>query len=209
MTDDSHSRKGKDRDGSEGEDEEESEREDWVDEAVRLTKMSLTSPSPVYEDRLDELAAENGFVARLRDDETLVLYPDDWVVDGEVDVERIEDTDRAHEIPLSEKGESWEDVHSYNSDVIEELSEMEEVTETEVSNAEYFVEFLENHYILPVDEVSQKHVREFLEDYYPRNVWSSPNEEETVKKSVRKLLEAAGLSPDETEEYLRDSEPES
>ena len=117
------------------------------------------------------LAAENGFVARLRDDETLVLYPDDWVVDGKVDLERIDDTDRAYEIPLSEKGESWEDVHSYNSDVIEKLSEMEEITETEVSNAEYFVEFVENHYILPVDEVSQKHVREFLEDYYPRNVW--------------------------------------
>ena len=71
-----------------------------------------------YREERADLLAEHGYVSRVREDdtgETLVLYPEEWVDDGVVQVDRIEDTDRAVERSLSGVGSAnWETVEAHN-----------------------------------------------------------------------------------------------
>ncbi|OYR67462.1 hypothetical protein DJ71_21710, partial [Halorubrum sp. E3] len=99
-----------------------------VDEAERLTRLAREAesaePTPEieqaadqYRERRDALAAEYGYTARVRDeDDALVLYPDEWMEEGTVQLDRVEDTDRAVEVLLSGPGDAdrYREVAAYN-----------------------------------------------------------------------------------------------
>jgi len=78
-----------------------------VDEVERLTRLERTAVDEneveAYENRSDELLDEHDFTSRIRNDDgddVLVLHPEEWHEDGVIRTDRIEDIDRAVEIPL-------------------------------------------------------------------------------------------------------------
>jgi len=79
---------------------------DTVDEAERLTRLARRTEDEAaaafYRERRDELVTDHDYVPRLREeDDTLVLYPDEWMDDGTVQLDRIETTtDGAVEVSL-------------------------------------------------------------------------------------------------------------
>ena len=165
------------------------ERPSWVNEAARLTRVALSGGGEARR-RRDALAEEHGYNARLRDDGVLVLHPKDWLdEDGVVDMEAF-DADDAYEVPLD--GEGYEDARSSNDTLLGGFEEMEVTEEADVFNARAFAEFCENHHATAVENVSEEHVREFLEEYYVRNVWASDEAEDSVEESLRLLLREAG-----------------
>ncbi len=110
-----------------------------VDEAERLTRLAREAesaePTPeieeaaaFYRERRDELAADHGYVPRVRErDDTLVLYPEAWMDGDTVRVDRVEDTDRAVEVSLSGPGDAgrYREVAAYNDAVAEAVAERE------------------------------------------------------------------------------------
>ncbi|MDZ7688361.1 MAG: rnhA operon protein [Halobacteriales archaeon] len=168
------------------------ERPDWVNETARLTRVALSDDDEMREEartRRDEIAGERGYEARLRDDGVLVLHPAEWLDnDGVVDLEAF-DADEAYEVPLD--GEGYGEARSSNDTLLDGFEEMDGTEEDDVFNARAFAEFCENHHATAVENVSEEHVREFLEDYYVRNVWASDEAEERVEESLRLLLREA------------------
>ncbi|MFT4923432.1 MAG: hypothetical protein ACI8XM_002658, partial [Haloarculaceae archaeon] len=85
-----------------------------TDEAERLTRLAREAiddnEAAAYRESRDDLVEEYGFTARVREDDrdTLVLYPSEWVVDGVVHPDRVEDVDRGVERPLEGPGEPEE-----------------------------------------------------------------------------------------------------
>lgn len=163
------------------------ERPDWVEEAARLTRVALSGDDEARE-RRDAVAEERGYRAWEREDGTLVLHPADWLDDGGVvDMEAF-DAEEAYEVPL--EGEGYEEAREANDALLGEFESG--ASEQDVFNARAFAEFCENHHATAVENVSEKHVREFLEEYYVRNVWASDEAEERVEESLRRLLNEAG-----------------
>jgi hypothetical protein len=170
---------------------------DVVAEAERLTRLAREATDPGEVDACrrerDDLVADHGYTTRLRDDDdTLVFYPTEWVEDGEVRFDRIDDTARAVEVPLSGTGDDeWETVEAYNAALVEEVRA--EHGPVHGANARAFADFLGNHYLARVDEATARHVREFLEEYYPRNAWPSDDQRTAVETSLSLLFEVAGV----------------
>ncbi|MFC7070908.1 DUF7108 family protein [Halobaculum lipolyticum] len=171
--------------------------EGTVDAAERLTRLAREAVDEAEagayrEDRAERLD-EHGFTARVRDeDDTLVLYPEEWVEDGTVQIDRIEDTDRAVEVSLSGPAspDDWQAVEDHNAALVEAVAD--EYGETHATNARAFADFMSNHYAKPMDEATADEVQEFLAEYFPRNVWPSEEQRDAVEASVRYVFEAAG-----------------
>ncbi|MFB6092611.1 MAG: rnhA operon protein [Haloquadratum sp.] len=160
-----------------------------VDEAERLTRLAeragTEAEAAAYRDRREDLVDEHGFTSRVReDDDTLVLYPDEWVEDGVVQIERIEDTDRAVEVSLSgpDHGAAWENVEAANREIIAAVEE--EHGPAHAANVRAFADFMSNHYLKCVEDATREECEEFLTEYYPRNVWPSDEQESIVADSV-------------------------
>jgi hypothetical protein len=152
---------------------------------------SASGDLPEAADRAERLAAYD-FVSRLREaDDTLVLYPAEWVEDGTVQTHRIGDTDRAHELTLSGPGdpEKWEQVETYNAEIVDRVAEQH--GHPHRRNARAFADFVGNHYAKRVDAATAPEVEEFLTEYYPRNAWPSERQRAVVRDSVRYVFEAA------------------
>jgi len=170
--------------------------EPTVDAAERLTRLAREAVDPAeadaYRDDRAKTLAEHDFTARVREeDDTLVLHPDEWLADGTVRVDRIEDTDRAVEVALSGAGDpdDWQEIETHNAALVEAVAA--EHGEPHRSNARAFADFMGNHYARPMDSASADEVREFLEEYFPRNAWPSEEQRDAVKASVRYVFEAA------------------
>jgi hypothetical protein len=166
-----------------------------VREVRRLTRLarraSDESEAAAYRADRDERLAEYDFVSRLREeDDTLVLYPTEWVTDGTVQTSRIEDTDRAHELTLSGPGDpdEWERVETYNAEIVARVGERHD--DPHRRNARAFADFVGNHYAKRVDAATAPEVEEFLTEYYPRNAWPSERQRAVVRESVRYVFEA-------------------
>lgn len=167
-----------------------------IEETRRLTRLarraSDESEAAAYRaDRAERLAAYD-FVSRLREaDDTLVLYPAEWVEDGTVQTHRIGDTDRAHELTLSGPGdpEKWEQVEAYNAEIVDRVAKQH--GHPHRRNARAFADFVGNHYAKRVDAATAPEVEEFLTEYYPRNAWPSERQRAVVRDSVRYVFEAA------------------
>lgn len=170
--------------------------EEAVEEAERLTRLARDavdeSEAETYLEDRDSLVAEHDFAARVREDDTndvLVLHPDEWVEDGTIQVERVEDTDRAVEIRLDGPGdpEDWEEVDTHNAEVAEQVRA--EHGDVHGDNAAAFADFMSNHYARPVESATSGEVEEFLSEYYPRNAWPSKKQRETVGESVELVFD--------------------
>ena len=179
--------------------------EDVVDEVERLTRLARDAFDPnereAYERQRDELLTEYAFVARYRGEgDTVVVHPAEWVDDdGVVRVERIEDTDRAIERSLTDAGRdaAWDDVEAHNADLVAAVRET--AGETHAKNARAFADFMGNHYVRRVETASAGELREFLDEYYPRNAWPDEEQRAVVARSLELLFEAADTElPDVT-----------
>jgi hypothetical protein len=182
-----------------------------VNEAERLTRLARAAAeraggdeddappetpaeAEVYRDRRDELVAEYDYETRIREeDDTLVLYPEEWLEDGVVQFDRIENTDRGVEVNLSGAGdpERWRDVADHNEELVAAVAA--EYGETHAANARAFAAFMSNHYAKEIERATTDEVTEFLEEYYPRNAWPSETEASLVEESVENLFAVAGV----------------
>lgn len=178
--------------------------DDVLEEAERLTRLAREAVDDAereaYRKRREELVAEYGYTSRVRqerDGDVLVCHPDDWVADGSVDPERIEDLDRAEEVPLSGDGGpgEFEEVDEHNRDLVAAVRE--EHGDVHGDNAEAFADFMGNHHARRVEDATAAELGEFLDEYFPRNAWPSDRQRAVVGQSLELLFEAAGEEPPE------------
>jgi hypothetical protein len=171
---------------------------DLIDEAERLTRLARDVPdqdeAAAHRRRREELLAEYGYVARYREaDDTLVLNPAEWFADGVVRTERIDDLSRAVERPLSDAGadDEWRAVEEHNAALVDRVEA--DHGPVHASNARAFADFMGNHYTRRVETASPRELREFLDEYYPRNAWPTSEEKAVVEESLGLLFETAGV----------------
>jgi len=171
-----------------------------VDEAERLTRLARRAVDPdaaaAYREHRAELVADHEFTDRVREDdpgETLVLYPEEWVEDGTVRPERVEDTDRAVEVSLSGPGDPdrWERVDEHNRDLVAAVRRAH--GDVHGDNAAALADFAGNHYAKEMESLTAAELAEFRTDYYRRNVWPSEEQRSSIEESVRLVFEAAGV----------------
>jgi hypothetical protein len=169
-----------------------------VDRAERLSRLAREAvddaEAEAYRERRADLVGEYGYAARVRveDEATLVCYPEEWLEDGVVQTDRIEDTTRAVEVPLSGPGDpdEWRTVDQHNRELVERVRE--EHGEVHARNATAFADFAGNHYAKPVESLTETEMEEFLEEYFPRNAWPSEEQMEVVEQSLELVFETAG-----------------
>ena len=183
--------------------------EDAVAEAERLTRLAraaeereaatgaefgedVLAEAAAYREQREELVADHDYECRIREeDDTLVLYPEEWLDDGVVQFDRIEETDRAVELQLSGAGdpERWQEIAEYNDSLAATVAE--EYGDAHGANARAFAAFVSNHYAKQVERVTPDEVQVFLTEYYPRNAWPSEAEASLVEESVQKMFATA------------------
>ena len=165
--------------------------DDVQQEAFRLTKLIERTGNPdeqdAYRERRDNLLAEYSYTARIREDDsgrTLVCYPEEWVVDGTVYPDRIDDIDRGVELPLSGTGDpdEWDSVWEHNRLLAEEIRE--EHGEIHGDNITALAQFASNHYAKPIESLTEQELAEFKEEYFPRNAWPSQNQQDAIDESL-------------------------
>jgi len=186
-----------DADGSsDGNDGEKELPEDLITEAERLTRLARDAvedaEAEAYRADREEHLAEHDFTARIREEdasEVLVLHPSEWVENGTVQVDRIEDTGRAVERRLSGPGEEgeFEAVDAHNREVVAEIRER--AGRVHAENADAFADFMGNHYARRVETATGGEIGEFLEWYFPRNAFPSETQREAVETSLRLVFE--------------------
>lgn len=160
------------------------------EDARRLTRLARQAgderEARAYREDRDKRLAAHDYTARIRDDDdTLVIYPDEWLVDGEVRVERVDDTNNAYELPLSGAGDpdDWTAVERHNAEVVAAVGD--QFDDTHRANARAFADFMGNHYARRVESATPEECREFLTDYYPRNVWLDEQAAAVVRTSLQ------------------------
>jgi len=165
-----------------------------IERAETLTRRARRSDhrreARAYRDERDELLSEHGYTARVREEDTvLVFYPAEWVTGETVRPERIDDVDRGIEIPLEGPGEDaeWEEIAEHNREIAETVAA--EHGEVHGNNATSFAEFMSNHYAKPIESATEAERAEFLTEYYPRNVWPTDEQRAVVSESVRLAVE--------------------
>jgi hypothetical protein len=165
--------------------------ESVVDEAERLTRLArdavVDEEAAAYRDHREQLLTEHDYTARVREDDTrdvLVCHPTEWVGDGTIRPERIDDLDRGIERPLSGPGDAaeWAVVDEHNREVVADVRAAH--GEDHAANVSALADFMGNHYAKPIENATREELEEFLEDYYTRNVWPTDEQRTVVKKSV-------------------------
>jgi len=171
---------------------------DVVDEAERLTRLArrtdTSAEAQAYRERRDTLLAEHGYAARVRsesDGDTLVCYPEDWLVEGTVDPDRIDDLERAHERSLSGPGDpdEWAAVEETNQRVVERVRERH--GQDHAANAAALAAFASDHYAKPIASLTEHELEEFRTEYYVRNVWPTDDQAAILNTSIAHARQAA------------------
>jgi len=171
-----------------------------ADRAEQLTRRAREAvdenEAAAYRADRDERLAEYGYRARIREeDDVLVLYPAEWVEDGVAQLDRIEQLGRAVERTLSGPGDAdrWAETEAHNRT----LAERVEADHGEVhgANAHALADFMGNHYAKRIERATGDELREFLEEYFPRNAWPSDEQRAVVESSLRYVFERAGREP--------------
>lgn len=170
---------------------------DIVDEAERLTKLAREvvdeDEAEAYQEARDDLLTDTDFTARVREDDrdTLVLYPSEWVVDGTVHPDRINDIDRGIERPLEGPGasEDWSVIDDYNRTVAEAVADNH--GDVHGQNAQTLADFASNHYAKPIADLTREERAEFLSEYFVRNAFPSDDQKSVVEESVEIAVELA------------------
>lgn len=170
--------------------------DDVIDEAERLTRLARAGRErdgqAVYRKQRATLLDKYDYTARFREaDETLVLYPTDWVENGTVHPQRIDDTSRAVEVPLvATAGEDqFSAVEAHNSELVAAVES--EHGPVHGANARAFADFLGNHYLIRVETATADHLTEFITEYYLRNAWPSKKQRAEIETSLQYLFAVA------------------
>ena len=172
--------------------------DDVIERAATLTRRARAAVDPAereayLEERADLLAA-HGYAARVREEdttETLVLHPAEWLEDGVVQVERIEDTDRAVEVTISGTGSEadWDAVEAHNRAVADRVAAEHGAVHGATAHA--FADFMSNHYAKRIEAATAAERAEFREEYFPRNAWPTDEQREALERSLELVLESA------------------
>ncbi|QCC60364.1 rnhA operon protein [Natrinema thermotolerans] len=174
-----------------------------VDEVERLTRLERTAVDDneieAYERRREELLENHDFTSRIRDDDgddVLVCHPEEWHDDeaGVIRTDRIEDIDRAVEIPLegTEDPDDWAAVDDRNRDLVAAVREAH--GDVHGDNAALLADFAGNHYAKPIASLTADELAEFREEYLVRNAWPSEKQREVIAESIELVFEATGES---------------
>ena len=165
-----------------------------IEEAERLTRLAADAAvddvAEAYRESRESMMSDHDFTARVRDeDDTLVLHPEEWIDDGVIRVDRIDDTDRAVEVSLSgpDHGAEWDAVEAANQRVVEAVAEAH--GPDHAANVRAFADFMGNHYLKRVDDATDAEREEFLTEYYPRNAWPSAEQAAIVDRSLSLVSE--------------------
>ena len=168
---------------------------DRVERLTRLAREAVDdAEAAAYREDRAAILEEYDYSARIRDDEeadVLVLHPGEWMEDGTVQIDRVEDLDRGVEIPLSGTGDAddWNDVESRNRALAETVDEEHEQPHGETAHA--LADFAGNHYAKPIDDLTEDELAEFREEYLPRNGWPSDEQLQALSLSIEYALEKA------------------
>jgi len=168
-----------------------------VEEARRLSRLAREAVDDgeraACERERDALVRKHAYEARVRKDdtgETLVLYPEEWVDDGTIARDEVEDTDRAVERSLSGPGdpERWSEVAEHNRAVAERVRAAHDEVHGETATA--LATFMSNHYAKRIEAATGDELREFREEYFPRNAWPSDEQARRLDRSIELVFEA-------------------
>ncbi|MFB6082880.1 MAG: rnhA operon protein [Halorientalis sp.] len=185
-------------DGADGAAESAEVPQDVIDEVERLTRLARDAvddkEAAAYRERRADLLAEYGFTARVREDDahdTLVLYPEEWLDDGVVRMDAVEDLDRGIERSLGGPGdgEDWDAIARHNREIATAVAEEHGAVHGE--NAAALAEFMSNHYAKPIDSATDEEIEEFVTEYFERNAWPSEKQRDRIDRSVALTLDVA------------------
>ena len=174
---------------------------DVVQRAERLTRLARAAVDPAeskaYREERDELVAEHDYTVRIReedDNDVLVCYPSEWVEDGTVQTDRIDDVDRGVERQLSGAGDpdDWEEVADANDEIVEQVAE--EHQDVHAANVQALADFASNHYAKPIRDLTRPELREFMDEYLLRNAWPTDRQKRVVEDSVEIAFEKTDVS---------------
>jgi hypothetical protein len=177
--------------------------ESVLEAADRLTRLARDATdeceAAAYREDRDALLADHGYEARVREDDegdVLVCYPCEWLDDGVVRVEAIEDLSRGVEVPLSGPGnaDDWETVAAHNHKVAEAVADRYGAPHGTTAAA--LADFASNHYVKPIEDLTADERREFREEYLPRNAWPTEAQRERAAESVRLALDVVADATD-------------
>ena len=172
-----------------------------IDRAEALTRRLRNAidegERAAYRRERDALLGEHGYDARVRageTGETLVLHPAAWIDDGTIRTDRIDDTGRAVERPLSGPGSGadWAEIDEHNREIVARVRERHGEVHGETAAA--FADFMSNHYAKPIERATPGEREEFRTEYFPRNAWPTDAQRERVAESLRLTVEAAETS---------------
>lgn len=171
-----------------------------IDRAGELTRRARSATddreAEAYRRERARLLAEHGFRARRKREDgrdALVLHPAEWIEDGRVRVDRVDDVSRGVEVVLSGTGDDdWAAIDRHNRELAAAVRR--EHGERHGANAAAFADFAGNHH-KRVEETTAEEVREFLTEYFPRNAFPSDDQRAVVSESLSLLFEAADREP--------------
>jgi len=175
---------------------------DVIETVERLTRHARHADDEragTLRDRRDDILAEHGFEARIRserDGDVLVCYPAEWLEDGEVVFDRIDDRSRAVERPLDrpELDADWETIDADNRAVVDAVEER--YGTVHAANVAALADYMSNHHALRIADATADHVAEFLTEYYPRNAFPGDDQRAVVEASLERAFEFVdGESP--------------
>jgi len=166
-----------------------------IDEAERLTRLARgavdENEARAYREERDRLIEEYGFRVRVRegDRDTLVCYPAEWVVEGTVHPDSVDDIDRGIERPLEGPGEAeqWETIAEHNRDIAATIEA--EHGEIHGENARALAAFASNHYAKPIEDLTPEEREEFREEFFVRNAFPSDEQKALVDESIQVVTE--------------------
>jgi hypothetical protein len=172
--------------------------EEVIEAAERLTRLAREAVDPgerdAYRERRAAVVGEHDYTARVREEdvrEVLVLHPAEWLDDGLVRTDRIDDLDRAIERPLSGPAdpEDWDVVDAHNRAVAARVANVHGPTHG--ANARAFAEFMSNHYARRIESAGSEEIEAFLTEYFPRNAWPTAEQKRVIDESIELILDAA------------------
>jgi len=174
---------------------------DTQDEVERLTRLARQAvdegAAAAYRDQRAALLADHDYEARIREEDTgdvLVCYPAEWVADGVIQPEKVDDTDRGVEIRLSGPGEpdEWDEVEERNRAVVERVRA--DHGEVHGATARALADFMGNHYAKPIADATPDELAEFREEYFTRNAWPTEQQRALLDDSVELTVKKADSS---------------
>ncbi|QIO22320.1 rnhA operon protein [Haloarcula sp. JP-L23] len=170
-----------------------------VDEVERLTRLAREAvdedEAAAYRAERAALLDERGYTSRIREEDTgevIVCHPAEWVEDGVIRPDRVEDTDRGVEVRLSgpEAPDEWDAVEEQNRRVVDAVRA--DHGDVHGATADALADFMGNHYAKPIADATTDELREFREEYFQRNVWPTDEQRALLEESIRVTVEKAG-----------------